>query len=43
VITLCRYFGPGVLPSHVLSESAEVLRQVAIYELWKPEEGGEFG
>jgi len=43
VIGLCRFFGPGVLPSQVMAESASVLRMVHVWQIAHQGEDGEPG
>ena len=41
IVSLCRAFGPGVLPSQVLAEDASVIRQARMLaELRAAETGG---
>jgi hypothetical protein len=43
VVGLCKFFGPGVLPSQVLKEDASVLRLVDVYRAGHRDEEPEGG
>lgn len=40
---MCKFFGPGVLPSQVLAEDADVLRLVDVYRAGHRDEDAEGG